>query len=77
MADSSPKGQCSLPLSRVKTIMKSSPDVSNIGLESLFLVAKSAVSFKPAAFLKLEETVWTFVSTFTLPHHPMPFVCVF
>ena len=29
-----------LPLARVKTIMKSSPDVDNIGQESLFLVTK-------------------------------------
>ena len=40
----SPKGQVSLPLSRVKTIMKSSPEVSNIGQDSLLLIAKSAVS---------------------------------
>jgi hypothetical protein len=29
-----------LPLARVKTIMKSSPDVENIGQESLFLLTK-------------------------------------
>ena len=29
-----------LPLARVKTIMKSSPDVENIGQESLFLITK-------------------------------------
>ena len=46
MAEKSPKGStgCSLPLSRVKTIMKSSPEVSNIGQDSLFMIAKSAVS---------------------------------
>ena len=34
-----------LPLARVKTIMKSSPDVSNISQESLFLIAKSTELF--------------------------------
>ena len=29
-----------LPLAKVKTIMKSSPDVENIGQESLFLITK-------------------------------------
>ena len=29
-----------LPLARVRTIMKSSPDVENIGQESLFLITK-------------------------------------
>ena len=34
-----------LPLARVRTIMKSSPDVSNISQESLFLIAKSTELF--------------------------------
>lgn len=33
-----------LPISRVKTIMKSSPDVENVSSESIHLVAKAAVS---------------------------------
>ena len=44
MAEKSLRGSSSLPLARVKTIMKSSPEVSNIGQDSLFLIAKSAVS---------------------------------
>jgi len=34
-----------LPLARVKTIMKSSPDVENIGQESLFLITKATELF--------------------------------
>lgn len=34
-----------LPLSRVKTIMKSSPDVEAVGPEPLYLVTKVTVSF--------------------------------
>ena len=34
----------SLPLARVKTIMKSSPDMSHIGQESIFTVTKATVS---------------------------------
>lgn len=33
-----------LPLSRVKTIMKSSPDVEAVGAEPLYLVTKVTVS---------------------------------
>ena len=33
-----------LPLARIKTIMKSSPDMSNAGQESIFMVAKATVS---------------------------------
>ena len=33
-----------LPLARVKTIMKSSPDVENIGQESLFVITKVSSS---------------------------------
>lgn len=33
-----------LPISRVKTIMKSSPQVEAIGQDCLFLVAKATVS---------------------------------
>ncbi|KFM64750.1 Chromatin accessibility complex protein 1, partial [Stegodyphus mimosarum] len=38
-----------LPLSRIKMIMKSSPDVSNISPDSIFLIAKAAEGF--VAFL--------------------------
>lgn len=38
---------CLLPVSRVKTIMKSSPDVSTISQESLFLITKATVSIAP------------------------------
>jgi len=34
-----------LPLARVKTIMKSSPDVENIGQESLFMITKATELF--------------------------------
>ena len=34
-----------LPLNRVRTIMKSSPDVENIGQESLFLITKATELF--------------------------------
>lgn len=34
-----------LPLARVRTIMKSSPDVENIGQESLFLITKATERF--------------------------------
>ena len=37
-------GSCILPLARVKTIMKSSPDVCNISQEALFLITKSTVA---------------------------------
>ncbi|XP_013404135.1 chromatin accessibility complex protein 1-like [Lingula anatina] len=37
--------QISLPLSRIKTIMKSSPDVSNISQDCLFLIAKATELF--------------------------------
>ena len=33
----------SLPMTRVKTIMKSSPDVDNVSQESLFLITKATV----------------------------------
>ncbi|XP_064652838.1 chromatin accessibility complex protein 1-like [Lineus longissimus] len=45
MADKSNKAPILLPLSRIKTIMKSSPDVSNIGNESLMLIAKATELF--------------------------------
>merc|ERR1719464_2016502 len=34
-----------LPLARVKTIMKSSPDIENIGNEGLFLITKATELF--------------------------------
>lgn len=44
MAADSDIGTCLLPLSRIKTIMKSSPEISAISQESLFGVAKATVS---------------------------------
>lgn len=35
--------ELNLPLARVKTIMKSSPDVDTVGQDGLFLVAKATV----------------------------------
>lgn len=35
----------SLPLSKIKTIMKSSPEVEHIGVDALYLMAKSAELF--------------------------------
>ena len=37
-------GQCVLPLSRIRTIMKSSPDVGSISHEALFLTGKATVN---------------------------------
>lgn len=34
-----------LPISRVRTIMKSTPDIENIGLPSLHVVTKATVSY--------------------------------
>lgn len=45
MAENKNIGICQLPISRIKTIMKSSPDVSSIGQESLFLIAKATELF--------------------------------
>ena len=44
MTSPAPAGSSSLPLARVKTIMKSSPDVESVTQESLFLVTKATVS---------------------------------
>ncbi|RUS75916.1 hypothetical protein EGW08_016329 [Elysia chlorotica] len=41
----SPGGSTSLPLSRVKTIMKSSPEVSSISQEALHLTGKATELF--------------------------------
>lgn len=38
-------GQCVLPLSRIRTIMKSSPDVGSISHEALFLTGKATVIY--------------------------------
>jgi len=43
--DSADLGTTLLPISRVKTIMKSSPDVSTISNESLFLIVKATELF--------------------------------
>ncbi|GFO12080.1 chromatin accessibility complex protein 1 [Plakobranchus ocellatus] len=42
---SSPGGSTSLPLARVKTIMKSSPEVSSISQEALHLTGKATELF--------------------------------
>lgn len=39
------KKQLQLPMNRIKTIMKSSPNVETIGQEALFAVTKSAELF--------------------------------
>lgn len=39
------ESQTTLPISRVRTIMKSSPDVSNIGQDALLVMTKATVSF--------------------------------
>ncbi|ESN90139.1 hypothetical protein HELRODRAFT_182743 [Helobdella robusta] len=38
-------GNCQLPISRIRTIMKSSPEVNSIGNDSLFLIAKATELF--------------------------------
>ncbi len=43
MADKD-KNASILPLSRVKTIMKSSPDVSSVSQEALYITGKATVS---------------------------------
>ncbi|KAL3889867.1 hypothetical protein ACJMK2_002189 [Sinanodonta woodiana] len=48
---------CMLPLSRVKTIMKSSPDVSCISQEALFLAGKATELFiQSLAQVSLEKS---------------------
>ena len=44
------KGGANLPLARVRTIMKSSPEVENVNQESLFLVTRATVSYKKKRF---------------------------
>ena len=44
MAEKNKEGLCLLPISRIKTIMKSSPDVLNISQASLVLITKSTVN---------------------------------
>lgn len=45
MSTPKPEKDLHLPLSRVKTIMKSSPDVEAVGPEPLYLVTKVTVSY--------------------------------
>jgi len=42
---SSPRGGANLPLARVKTIMKSSPEVETVTQESLFLITRATELF--------------------------------
>ena len=53
MTSPAPAGSSSLPLARVKTIMKSSPDVESVSQESLFLVTKATVSYIKLGFYLL------------------------
>ena len=56
-----------LPLARVKTIMKSSPDVDNIGQESLFLVTKVfKYLFYIFIFLPLKFTLYQATELFIM-----------
>jgi len=59
MADD--RGKCDLPISRVRMIMKSSPDVSNINQEALFLTAKATVIFSLPT-IKTTLLSWVFAS---------------
>ncbi|CAB4068051.1 CHRAC1 [Lepeophtheirus salmonis] len=43
--ESRSEGDVSLPMSRVRTIMKSSPDIDNISQESLYLITKATEYF--------------------------------
>ena len=52
---SSPRGGANLPLARVKTIMKSSPEVETVTQESLFLITRATVSFYFLLFLSLTK----------------------
>jgi hypothetical protein len=38
------RGQTLIPMARVKTIMKSSPEITNINPDTLFLVCKATVN---------------------------------
>ena len=40
---SPPQFQTLIPMSRIKTIMKSSPEITNINNETLFIVCKATV----------------------------------
>jgi len=51
-------GTLQLPISRIKTIMKSSPEVSAIGTESLFLIAKATVRLSVHCHPSLFERNW-------------------
>jgi len=42
-----------LPISRVRTIMKSTPDIENIGLPSLHVVTKATVTIESYFFLSM------------------------
>lgn len=53
--NSAAKKESVLPMSRIKIIMKSSPDTENIGQDTLFLVARTTVS--------------NFKQFFPLPYH--------
>lgn len=40
------RGQTLIPMARVKTIMKSSPEITNINPDTLFLVCKATVNIQ-------------------------------
>lgn len=48
------KKNISLPISRVRLIMKSSPDVSSINQDALFLTTKATVSYS-LSFVRFAE----------------------
>ena len=52
---SSASGNSSLPLARVKTIMKSSPEVESVTQETLFLITRATVNFKFQFLIKYER----------------------
>ena len=57
-----------LPLARVKTIMKSSPDVENIGQESLFLITKVMLQFffpRSSSFIEYLQATELFIMYLT------------
>jgi hypothetical protein len=45
MTSPGPGGSSNLPLARVKTIMKSSPEVETVTQETLFLITRATVRF--------------------------------
>ena len=60
-----------LPQSKVKTIMKSSPEVEHIGVETLYLVTKATVSFFIIfllGFLRCSDSVFYLLKELFVEH---------